>query len=217
MAEPTDTTGETTPPTTVDGVLHVEPARWRRRDLYRLLTSLVVPRPIAWVSTLGPDGVANLAPHSYFMVVAADPPHVAFSSTGVKDTLTNVRATGEFVVNIVPRSLAEAMNATSIDLPAEGDEFAWAGLTAAASHVVAAPRVAAAPAHLECRLTQQLEVGDATLVIGEVVHIDVDGDVWADGGVDVTRLDPVGRLAGTAYTSLGEVFHHRRPRWDGER
>ena len=202
------------PPVRLEEPLHLDPADWPRRDVYRLLTSLVVPRPIAWISTVGLDGVRNLAPHSYFMVVSADPPHVAFSSTGVKDTLTNVRDTGEFVVNLVSRPFTEAMNATAINMPADGDEFDWAQLAAADASSVHVPTVADAKAHLECRLARQVPVGDSTLVIGEVTHLRVDPDVWEDGRVSIERLDPVGRLSGSAYTSLGEVFALQRPRWE---
>lgn len=209
------TSSHDAPPDHLDTPLHLDPGDWRRRDVYRLMTSLVVPRPIAWISTRGLDGVANLAPHSYFMMVSARPAHVAFSSTGVKDTLTNVRDTGVFVVNFVSRALTEAMNATSIDLPADRDEFAWAGLEAGRAATIDAPTVAGAKAHLECRFVRELEVGDSTLVIGEVTHVRVDPDVWGGHGtIDVHRLDPVGRLSGAAYTALGEVFELRRPRWE---
>jgi flavin reductase (DIM6/NTAB) family NADH-FMN oxidoreductase RutF len=137
------------------------------------MTGLVIPRPIAWVSTLGEDGVRNVAPHSYFNVVSNDPPHVVFSSTGEKDTLRNVRASGEFVVNIVTEHVLEEMNATAADLPHGEDEFTWFGIEAAPSSVVAPPRVAAAKAHLECRLVDVVPLGNGRLTIGEVVHVHV--------------------------------------------
>jgi flavin reductase (DIM6/NTAB) family NADH-FMN oxidoreductase RutF len=202
------------PPARLTGPLELAAGDWPARELYLLLTGLVVPRPIAWVSTVAADGTRNVAPHSYFNLVSHDPPHVGFSATGVRDTLTNVRASGEFVVNVVSADLVEPMNLTATDFPPQEDEFDWAGLAAAPAARVAAPRVAQARAHLECRLAQEVPVGSATLVIGEVVHVHVDPAVWRDGRVDPVLLDPVGRLAGTGYARLGEVFQLPRERWD---
>ncbi|TVR28975.1 MAG: flavin reductase family protein [Nitriliruptor sp.] len=190
-----------------------DPAAWEPRALYFLLTGLVIPRPIAWVSTVSEGGVRNLAPHSYFNVVANDPPHVLFVSTGVKDTLRNVRATGEFVVNVVTLDLVEEMNATAADAPAGVDEFGWVGLDAAPSVTVTPPRVARAKAHLECRVVHDLPIGNGNLVVGEVTHVHVDPSVWTDGRIDPQKLDPVGRLSGSSYATLGEVFTLDRPSW----
>lgn len=206
-----------TPPTTLAHSLELEPARWEARDVYRLMTSLVIPRPIAWVSSLSGDGRRNLAPHSYFNVVAHDPPHVIFSSSGVKDTLRNIRETGEFVVNVVSMPLVDAMNLTSADFPPEEDEFQWADLPSAPSSRVRPPRVRDAPAHLECRCIQVVEAGNGHVVIGEVVHIHVSPGVWRDGGVDPRLLDPVCRLAGNGYARLGECFERPRPSWSSLR
>ena len=202
------------PPAELSGPLELAAGDWSIGDLYQLLTGLVVPRPIAWVSTVGVDGVRNLAPHSYFNLVSHDPPHVAFSCTGVRDTLKNLRATGEFVVNVVSSDLVEQMNRTATDFPPEHDEFAWAGLTAVPSVQVVAPRVAEARAHLECRLAQEVPVGRATLVIGEVVQVHVDPGVWRAGQVEPSLLDPLCRLGGTRYARLGEIFTLARERWD---
>jgi flavin reductase (DIM6/NTAB) family NADH-FMN oxidoreductase RutF len=202
------------PPARLTAPLELAAGDWPARELYLLLTGLVVPRPIAWVSTVAADGTRNVAPHSYFNLVSHEPPHVGFSATGVRDTLTNVRASGEFVVNVVSADLVEPMNLTATDFPPQEDEFDWAGLAAAPAARVAAPRVAQARAHLECRLAQEVPVGSATLVIGEVVHVHVDPAVWRDGRVDPVLLDPVGRLAGTGYARLGEVFQLPRERWD---
>ncbi|MFF0447703.1 flavin reductase family protein [Streptomyces sp. NPDC004609] len=201
-------------PRRLDAPLELDPGSWPHRETYRLLTGLVVPRPIAWVSTRGPDGVPNVAPHSFFNLVAHDPPHVLFSATDVRDTLRNIRASGDFVVNTVSEDLAEAMNLTSADFPPAEDEFRWAGLTARPSVRVTAPRVAEAKAHLECRLAREIEIGGATLVIGEVVHIHVDPSVWHEGRVSPRLLAPVCRLAGSSYARLGEVFSLARPHWD---
>jgi flavin reductase (DIM6/NTAB) family NADH-FMN oxidoreductase RutF len=185
----------------------------RGREPYFLLTSLVVPRPIAWVSTLAEDGTANLAPHSYFNIVSSAPPIVHFTSSAVKDSLRNVRATGEFVVNVVSSDLVEAMNFTATDFPPEEDEFRWAGLEQTPSDRVAPPRVAQARAALECRVHQVLQVGNGHMVFGEVLRFHVDDAVWRDGRVDAEALDPVGRLSGSAYSRQGEVFKIPRRSW----
>jgi flavin reductase (DIM6/NTAB) family NADH-FMN oxidoreductase RutF len=184
-----------------------------------LLSSLVVPRPIAWVSTLGSDGIANLAPHSFFNVVSTAPPVVMFSSghtsrhnpEGRKDTVRNIEATGEFVVNFVSDDLLEAMNATSAEVPASVDEFTLAGLAKAPSRHIKPPRVATAKAALECRLRQILPMAGHSIVFGDVVAIILHEDVYVGERVDPARLRPVGRLGGTLYTELGNIRSVKRP------
>lgn len=207
-------TSHPAPPPILDRPLELDPGDWPSRQVYFLMTGLVVPRPIAWVSTVDADGVRNVAPHSYFNVVAHDPPHVVFSSSGEKDTLRNVRATGEFVVNIVTMDVVEVMNFTSTDFPGDEDEFDWAGLEAVPSARVTPPRVAQAAAHLECEVRDVVPVGNGNLVIGQVVHLHVAERVWRDGRVDPELLDPVCRLAGTRYARLGPVFKLPRPSWE---
>lgn len=197
--------------------------------MYKLLIGSVVPRPIAWVSSVDADGVRNLAPFSYFMAITHDPPTVAFSSgprgadigggiRGKKDTLHNVEVTREFVVNVVDDALAEAMNVTSGDYAADVDEFTKAGLEAASSVKVRAPRVAAAPVSMECRLARVIPVGNLPhhLIVGEIVHVHVRDDVYdpATGRLDMHRLKPVGRLAGHLYTHVHDIFEMRRPAVD---
>ena len=192
--------------------------------MYKLMIGCVVPRPIAWVSTVDAAGVANLAPFSYFMAITHDPPTIAFSSSprgeyagvpGKKDTLRNVEATREFVVNLVDDALAEAMNVTSGDYPPEVDEFAQAGLVTAPSVKVKAPRVAAAPINMECHLQQIVPIGNGPshLVIGRIVHLHLRDDVYdaAGGRIDMHRLRPVGRLAGNLYTHVHDIFEMKRP------
>jgi len=193
--------------------LDLTPSEHDRRTVYHLMTSVVVPRPIAWVSTVSSDGVANLAPHSYFNVVSSAPPHVVVGSAGVKDTVTNIRATGEFVVNIATADLIDAVNTTSVDAPPDVDEFVVAGLTAAPSAVVAAPRVAESPVHLECLLRHDLELGGGVLIVGEVVHVHVDARVLRDGVVDVDLLRPLARLGGLDFAEVGATTARPRPRW----
>ncbi|MET8829297.1 flavin reductase family protein [Streptomyces sp. NPDC004610] len=215
MTEPAGTGRAPVPPERLDRPLELPADAWPVRDVYRLLTALVVPRPIAWVSTLSADGVRNVAPHSYFTIASHDPPHVVFSSTAVRDTLTNIRATGEFVVNVVSAELVTAMNLTSADFPPGEDEFGWAGLAQASAVRVAAPRVARAKAHLECRFVREVPVGGSALVIGEVLHLHVAPEVWRAGRVDPELLAPVARLSGSAYAPLGPVFRLPRPDWAG--
>lgn len=196
------------------GDYDVDPGQLPERDAYRLLTGLVVPRPIAWVSTVSAAGVRNVAPHSYFNAMSSDPPVVHFTSTGVKDTLANVRATGEFVINVVDADLLETMNVTSADFPADEDEFAWAGLASAPGVTVAAPRVAAAKAHLECTVRGIISIGTGHLVLGDVRHVHVASDVWSAGRVDQEALRAVGRLSGSGYTVVDDVVELSRPSWD---
>ena len=197
--------------------------------MYKLLIGSVVPRPIAWVSSVDAAGVRNLAPFSYFMAITHDPPTVAFSSgprgaevgggvRGKKDTLHNVEVTREFVVNVVDDALAEAMNVTSGDYAPEVDEFAKAGLQAAPGVKVRVPRVAAAPVSMECRLAQVIPVGNLPhhLIVGQIVHMHVRDDVFdpATGRLDMHRLKPVGRLAGHLYTHVHDIFEMKRPAAD---
>lgn len=173
---------------------------------YRLLTAVVVPRPIAWVSTVTPDGTAaNLAPHSFFTVACTAPPVVQFTSVGRKDTLRNVEATGEFVVNFAPERLFEQINATATDFPAGHDEFEAVGIAKEPSLRVKPPRVAAAPVALECRLHSTLGIGNSTLVLGEVVHAVIDEDVLVDGHPDIHRLSPLSRLGRDEWGTMGEI------------
>lgn len=180
-------------------------------DGYRWLTSLVVPRPIAWVSTVSADGVSNLAPHSFFTVVSARPPMVQFTSVGEKDTLRNVRATGEFVVNLAPEELIDEVNATSARLAPEIDEAQQVGLVTEASYVVTPARVAAAPASIECRLHRTLPVGDSTLVIGEVVAFSVRREALRDGLPAIDALRPLSRLDGDQWGLPPAVVRRTRP------
>ena len=193
--------------------MNIEPGDISPREMYFLLTSLVVPRPIAWVSSLGADGTRNLAPHSYFNIVSSRPPILHFTQSGRKDTLNNVEATGEFVINVVSADLVEQMNVTSADFPPDHDEFTWAGLEAAPSTQVAPPRVAAARAAFECRVRSILAMGNGNMVFGDVVAVHVDDSIWSDGRIDIAGLAPVGRLGGSAYAWVNDIFKMPRPTW----
>ncbi|GAB3622093.1 flavin reductase family protein [Mariniluteicoccus endophyticus] len=178
---------------------------------YRLLTGLVIPRPIAWVSTVDEQGRTNLAPHSFFTVASADPPVVQFTSVGRKDTLINVEATGEFVVNLASRAQLEQMNASAASLPHGESELAHAGLAAEPAVRVRPPRVAGAPAALECVRERVIPVGDSHLVLGTLVHAAV-AETAMDGDRPVeSALDPLARLSGSRYVTFGEVVSLRRP------
>lgn len=198
----------------------VRPDELRGREQYQLMTSLVVPRPIGWISTFSADGVPNLAPFSYFAALAVRPMLVGVSighrRYGPKDTLVNIRETGAFCVNVVTSSLLEAMNQTSGDYGPDVDEFEVAGLTRARAETVDAPFVTECPAVLECRQFKEVDLGETpnTLVIGRVVAVRLDPDLdTVDGtrSVDPAALLPVGRLWGGAYAMPGEIRVLGRP------
>ncbi len=161
---------------------------------YRFMTAVVVPRPIAWVSTRSADGVDNLAPHSFFTVSCVRPPILQFTSVGRKDSLRNVEATGEFVINLAPEQFFEQINATGTDFPSEVSEFDAVGLTREPATKVAPPRVAESPVAIECRLHSTVGLGDSTLVLGRVVHAVVNEDVLVDGHPALDLLAPLSRL-----------------------
>jgi len=196
--------------------MEVDPAD---ANLYRTLTSLVVPRPIGWVSTLDPEGVANLAPYSFFNVACVSPPVLQFAPGKrrgrpgrLTDSQRNVETTGEFVVNVVTREFAEAMNETSATLAPGESEFDHAGLARAASSKVAPPRVAGVVAAFECEHRETVDLGSNALVLGDVVHVHVDDRVVTEAGkVDVREVDAVGRLAGSWYDRLDARFRMERP------
>lgn len=196
----------------------INPAELDSKQVYKLLTGSIVPRPIAWVSSTDANGAHNLAPFSYFTAVTDTPPTILFcvgrrSTDGQrKDTYHNVQATGEFVVNFVSEAVAEAMVRTSVEAPADVDEFVRAGLTPIPSDVVAVPRVKESPIHFECKLTQLVAVGEGHIVIGEVVRMHFDEGIFRDGNyIDAEALRPVGRLAGSQYAHVRDFFDMVRP------
>jgi flavin reductase (DIM6/NTAB) family NADH-FMN oxidoreductase RutF len=181
------------------------------RKIYPLLNSVVVPRPIAWVSTRSAEGVDNLAPHSFFTISCVQPPVVQFTSVGVKDSLRNVRATREFVVSVCTEPLIEQVNLTGTDYPADVSEFdAVAGLTREPSVKVAPPRVAESPVALECRLLSTTSFGDSTVVFGEVVWAVVDEAALRDDRPEITLLRPVSRLGADEWGTVGGISSRRR-------
>ena len=185
--------------------------------------SLVVPRPIGWITSISTDGSVNLAPFSFFNAVGDSPPCVAFAPQGrkpdrpIKDTLANVTATREFVCNLATYALREQMNETSARLPAGVDEMRAAGLTPAPARLVKPPRVAESPAQLECRLLQIIDLPTwdqaerQALVIGRVVGIHIDDALIKDGCVDIVSVQPIARLGYSLYASVDDSFRMLRP------
>ena len=182
--------------------------------------AIVAPRPIGWISTCDPEGRVNLAPYSFFNAVCDRPPMVMFSSGGWKHSVANIQATGEFVCNLVTRPLAEKMNLTSASVPHEVNEFEFAGLAAASSRVVAPPRVAEAPAALECRLIEIVRLHDLRgaaldhyVTIGQVVGVHIDRAYLKDGLFDLLATHPIQRAGYAAdYTEATVGFQMARPR-----
>ncbi|MEU6347422.1 flavin reductase family protein [Streptomyces sp. NPDC046977] len=200
--------------------VEIDPEAMGRTPFYKLLTSVVVPRPIAWVSTISQRSVANLAPHSFFTVACVSPPVVQFTSVGRKDSLRNIEETRQFVVNLAPEHLFEQINATGTDFPRGVSEFDEVGIAREPSHAVKPPRVAASPVALECELHSTVTLGDSTVVFGRVVHAAVSEAVMADGSPDVRKLRPLARLGKDEWATTGDVLEISRIRyadWPGAR
>jgi flavin reductase (DIM6/NTAB) family NADH-FMN oxidoreductase RutF len=188
----------------------IDPAEVGAGPFYRILNSVVVPRPIAWVSTRSAAGVDNLAPHSFFTVSCVDPPMVQFTSVGKKDSLRNCVETNEFVVCLATEAMFEQINATATDFPEHLSEFAEVGLHPEPSLTVAPPRVAESPVALECRTEHVLELGDSTVVIGRVLHAVIDDDVFETDArgrslPSAAKLRPLARLGRDEWSTLGEI------------
>jgi flavin reductase (DIM6/NTAB) family NADH-FMN oxidoreductase RutF len=192
------------------------------QEAYKLLVGSVVPRPIAFVSTLSAEGVGNLAPFSFFNVVCANPPTICFSTMRKgpdavkKDSLANIEATGEFVVNVVDEDFIGPMNTCAAEFEPDESEWDACGLTAVPSEVVAPPRVGESPVQMECRLKQVIEMGDqpgsGTLIIGEVVRMHVRDDLLENGRIVTERWNPIGRMAGATYVRCRDTFELERPK-----
>ncbi len=192
----------------------IDPSEKTYRDCYKLLIGSIVPRPIALVSTVSGSGVPNLAPFSFFTAVASKPPTLCFCpgrrfpGGGRKDTLANIEETGEFVVNVVTVDIAAAMNEAATDFPPGVNEFEVTGFTPVPGERVAASRVKESPINMECRLDRVIHIGEAaagggSIVIGEIVLFHIADRLYANGRIDIDGLNPLGRLGGSAYTTLG--------------
>ena len=206
-------------------MLSFNPAECQPRQIYKLMIGIIVPRPVALVSTMDKQGVVNLAPFSFFCGVGSVPPTVLFcpslrvgASSGTvepKDTLRNVEETGEFVINVVSDTISAAANASSAEVPPEIDEFVISGLTPIASEAVHPPRVAESPAQMECKLLQVIYTGHApgsgVIVLGEVLRFHIQENLFDDFRVDPAGLDAVGRMAGTTWVRTHDRFDLIRP------
>jgi flavin reductase (DIM6/NTAB) family NADH-FMN oxidoreductase RutF len=177
---------------------------------YRVLNSVVVPRPIAWVCTRSAAGVHNLAPHSFYTVACVDPPVVQFTSVGRKDSLRNAEATGEFTVNLTPEALFEQVNATATDFPPDHSEAEHTGVRLEPAETVDAMRVVESPVSIECVLHGTLSLGDSTVVFGRVRHISVWAEAVRDGRPRIEHLRPLARLGGNEWSTIGDVREIRR-------
>jgi flavin reductase (DIM6/NTAB) family NADH-FMN oxidoreductase RutF len=200
----------------------LDPAQIAANDIYRLMIGMIVPRPIAFVSSVDAAGVRNLAPFSYFTACSSHPPVVCFCTSvrsgprPYKDTLENVRTTGEFVVNIVSEEFVEQMNACSADVPPDVDEFELSGLTPLASDLVKPPRVAESKVQMECRLHQIVLVSDqpggGILVLGEVLRFHVLESLLDGYKIDPDKLNAIGRMGGPTYVRTHDRFDMARPK-----
>jgi flavin reductase (DIM6/NTAB) family NADH-FMN oxidoreductase RutF len=202
--------------------LVLDPLASNYQDVYKILIGAIVPRPIAFVSTISPEGIPNLAPFSFFTAISANPPVICFCPTRKsgpeprKDTLRNISATREFVVNIVSEEISGQMNITSGDFAADVDEFEAAGLTPIPSDLVKPPRVAESHVHMECKLYLTIEISDlpggGNLVIGEVIRLHVD-DAYVDNfKIDPDKLRAIGRMGGNSYARTTDRFDMIRPK-----
>ena len=179
--------------------------------------AIVAPRPIGWISSIARNGVPNLAPYSFFNAVAEHPHYIVIGSSGMKDSLTNVEATGEFVINLATYELREPMNISSARVAPDVDEFKLAGLTATPSRFVKAPRVKESPAALECKLFQIVPLpddhGDARqwAIIGRVIGVYIDDRFIVNGRVDTAAMKPIARLGYSEYATVEKAWRMRRP------
>lgn len=179
--------------------------------LYPLLNSVVVPRPIAWVSTRSPQGVDNLAPHSFFTVSSVTPAVVQFTSVGTKDSLRNAQASGDFVVAFCSEALADVVNDTATDYPPDVSEFDVCGLTREPAEKVTASRVSESPVNIECRVIGTHDFGGGSVVVfGEVVWVSVEESVLDGDHPEVRRLAPIARLGLNEWSAVGEISERRR-------
>ena len=200
--------------------MEISPESRSNQDIYKILIGTVLPRPIAWVSTVDASGNINLAPFSFFTVASVNPPILCFSpllkeNAIEKDTLVNIKQTREFVVSIVSYALAQTMNRTSGPYPSDVNEFDVAGATAKQSTLVKPPCVADSLVNFECKLQQIIPFGSepraGNLVLGRVCNIHIHPDIVRNGEVDSKSLDAIGRLGGNMYTTIRDCFEMERP------
>lgn len=197
-----------------------DPTKLELKDVYGLLVGAVLPRPIAFVSTAGEDGVYNVAPFSYFTLLSSKPAVVGVGIArnrdgGKKDTLVNIEFTKDFVINIVTESLAEAMNQASGEYPSDVDEFKEIGLKPAPSDLIRSPRVAESPINMECRLMQILQFGETpriqSFIIGEIIMVHVKDELLVNDVIKADKLKVIGRLGEDLYCRTLDMFEMKRP------
>jgi flavin reductase (DIM6/NTAB) family NADH-FMN oxidoreductase RutF len=198
----------------------INPQDTNPRNIYQLMIGAIVPRPIAFVSTVSAAGIPNLAPFSFFTAASANPPVVCFcpmvrGNGTTKDTLNNIRETREFVVNVVPEAIAQQMNLCSGEYPPDVDEFTVSGLTTVASECVRPPRVLESPVQMECRLVQIVEISDkplgGSMVFGEIVRMHVADGIVDGYKINPDRLNAIGRMGGPTYIRTHDRFDLQRP------
>jgi len=200
----------------------INPPEQDYRDIYKLMVGVIVPRPIAFVSTISPDGIRNLAPFSFFTGISANPPVICFSPMirgadgSRKDTLRNIEAVGEFVVNVVSEEFAAQMNVCSTEFPPDVDEFEVSGLTPIPSDLVKPPRVKESHINMECLLLQIVDVSakplGGSIVLGEVLRFHIDDALFENFKIDPDKLHAIGRMGGPTYTRTTDRFDMVRPK-----
>ena len=200
--------------------MKINPANLDRKEAHDLLVGAALPRPIAFISTIGANGIHNLAPYSFFIPMSVNPAIVGIGigrkrDGGKKDTLINIELTQDFVINLVTEGLAEAMNQTAGEYPIEVDEFKIAGLTPIRGDFVKSSMVSESPINMECRLIQVLEYGEFpqinNFVIGEVIQVHIKDEFWAEGEIQSSRLKAIGRMGGDLYCRTTDLFEMKRP------
>jgi flavin reductase (DIM6/NTAB) family NADH-FMN oxidoreductase RutF len=206
--------------------MKIDPSTLDRKIAHDLMVGAALPRPIAFVSTVGGNGIYNLAPFSFFIPLSASPAIVGVGigrkrDGGKKDTLVNIELTRDFVINVVTESLAEAMNQASGEYPPEVDEFQVAKLTPMKADLVKSPMVAESPIRMECRLLQILEYGEFprinNFIIGEVVRVHVKDEFWVNGEIQSSKVKAIGRMSGDLYCRTTDIFEMKRPVVTGQK
>ncbi|MCZ0701699.1 flavin reductase (DIM6/NTAB) family NADH-FMN oxidoreductase RutF [Natronobacillus azotifigens] len=200
-------------------MLSIDPKDLSAKEKYKFLIGSIIPRPIAFVTTLAEDGTLNAAPFSYFSVVSAQPPMISISiqRSGLdqKDTARNILSAKSFVVHIVDEKNVVQVNETAATLPSDQSEVILSGLTPIPSEKIHVPGIKEAKIRMECRLEQAIEIGreapSADLIIGEIVRFHIDNNIYQDGRIDASKLAAVSRLAGNNYAKIGEIFALERP------
>lgn len=200
--------------------MHYDPEELEQKAIYKLLSGIVIPRPIGWISSISKKGILNLAPFSFFNAVGDDPPHVMFSAgrnqNSNQDTVKNVLETKQFVVNMVTEELAEQMNKTAQSIPSDESEFDFANLTPIPSIKIKPPRVKESPITMECELVHHYTLennrfGGSTLLIGKVIMFHVNDELILDDfKINQENYLPIARLAGSNYSKIGEIFSVKR-------